>query len=217
MDKKIYIDKIVLGAKIGNKSEYEHLRLMYDFLLEQIYQSFASVYPFLKTRKMDMFHDYYFYFWEAINEYDFNGNCSFSYFLKNKLFENTRLFLKIQYGFSKIKPIKEIKRRIYKKRENKQRLIIQRVISSSFTNEKKIAYLVFYRGYTLQKTLDFYHTECKDVIADILNDLYKKIREGIKKESGKNKIKIKSIDKIYKIYQKKLENLTWIEQTNTTG
>ena len=100
-DKKSHIDQYILSARIGKKESYEHLRLMYDFLLEDIYKSFRVVYPFLKDKKFDIFHEFYILFWNAINTYDFRNTPSFSVHLEDILIAGVQDHLNRYFSFDK--------------------------------------------------------------------------------------------------------------------
>jgi DNA-directed RNA polymerase specialized sigma24 family protein len=119
LDKKIYIDKIVLQAKIGNIDKFNQLRDMYYFLLDEIYQSISEIYPFFKYRKNSLYHDFYFIFWEAIKTYNFSGDLSFSYHLKEIIIEELIKIIINQYSLlpeNVCSPL-EIKSRIKKTNE----------------------------------------------------------------------------------------------------
>ena len=204
-NKKVYIDKMVLNAKIGKKADYERLREMYSFLLEQIYQGVSEVYPFLKTRKMDIFHDFYFYFWDAINSYKFDSDYSFSLHLKNSLIESARNSISYQYGFETVKSASEIKIGICKKRPKKHRKIIYRALKSLTVKQKKVVYLHCYRHNTYLKCRDITNWG-RTTIEKALFRSFRRMRVNLSKvKSGKKRIKHK--EKVHKICQIKLENV----------
>jgi len=206
-NKRSYIDKIVLKVKIGNKQEFARLREMYAFLLDQIYDGLAETYPFLKTRKVDIFHDFYFFFWEAIKEYDFNSDFSFSHHLKESLLDNSRKAISSQYGYEEGDVVSKhiIKKSIRKNKPKKHRKIIIRALKSLTVRRKQAVYLHCYRGYTYE--------ECRNIMGISGINVYWKMRNGyghinnnlVKVKKGEKRIKYK--EKVHKIYQQKMESI----------
>ena len=96
MNKKVQIEKYVLQAKLGKKEAYLHLRKIYNFLLEQIYSSFNKICPIIN--KVDIYHDFYIYFWDAITSYSLSDDTScFSRHLKKTLIKGMQRTLDCKY------------------------------------------------------------------------------------------------------------------------
>jgi len=204
-NKKAYIDRIVLNAKIGRKGEFDRLRGMYSFLLEQIYQGLSEVYPFLKTRKMDIFHDFYFQFWDAINTYKFDSDYSFSIHLKNSLIERSRKSISYQYGFETVKSAVEIRAGIKKKPPKKNRIIMGRATRSLTIKQKKLVYLHCYRHNTFKNCRNLTGWG-RIIVEELLMRAYARTNRNLSKvKKGKKRVKYR--EKVHKIYQQKMENV----------
>lgn len=206
-NKRAHIDQILLKVKIGNRDEFNRLKEMYSFLLDQIYNSLAENYPFLRDRKVDLFHDFYFFFWEAINEYDFNSDFSFSYHLKNSLIKNARKAISEQYGYEKEAVIEEdlIRKHIVKTKPIKHRKIINRALKALTAKQKRVIYLHCYRHNTYDKCRNI--TELSGItIIRMLRDAYRRLnRNLIKVKKGTKRVKYR--EKVHKIYQEKMETI----------
>ncbi|GAG25807.1 unnamed protein product, partial [marine sediment metagenome] len=98
-NKKIYIDNIVISAKVGSKDSLNRLQEIYKFAINEVYNSFCEIYKFLKERKMEVYYDYDIAFKQSINSYDFSGYLSFSYHVREKIIESTKKTL-LKYGYT---------------------------------------------------------------------------------------------------------------------
>ena len=207
LNKKSHINQIVLRAKIGGKNEYEELRVLYSFLLDQIFYAFCEIYPFLKTRKIDFYHDYYFTFWDAINTYNFTNDLSFSSHLKDNLIDGAKVSLSNQYGFEKADIVSkdEIKGLFNKKPSSKNRKKVERLIKSLTIKQKHILCIHCYFGLTQEKCRKLMGVPRINV-EKVLGFAYSRIRNKTKKvKKGVTHVKYK--ERVHKIYQQKMENL----------
>lgn len=210
MDKKIYLDQIVLKAKIGGREDLQKLKDMYSFLLDQIYESLCEIYPFIRGRRAGLFGDFYFFFWDAINTYDFTGKVSFSYHLKESLIKDTRKAICEIYGYEEplVVGSDEIKRGIRKKEVEKDvekgRRFLLKSLKVLTIKQKKMVYLHCYRDIFIYKCRYFGRTNSINV-KTILQSAYKRLR-GILKEIEISTIDGKYKEKIYEITEVKISS-----------
>jgi len=191
-DKKSYIDQYILSARIGKKESYEHLRLMYDFLLEDIYNSFRIVYPFLKDKKFDVFHEFYILFWNAIHTYDFKKTPSFSVHLQDILIVGIQDHLSNYFSFDKktIASKELIKKLIIKKPPLNHRYFALRAFKFITAKQKQALSLHIYKGLTEQKS--------RNLLGINLNAMNKRVSfayKAIYKNLNKVKIGKKTVNK----------------------
>jgi len=204
IDKKLHINEIVLKAKIGQKDDFIKLRRIYGTLQEQIFKGFCESYPFLKTRRMDIFREFYFFFWEAINTYDFNSKTSFSYHLKESLIQSAREIMCTYYGYDieNIVGKEVIKSGIIKQEPSKNRKLADKAVRMLTPKKKFVLYLHCYRHLFIYKCRDYTKTSRRGV-ENSLYSAYKTIREGlIKVKVGK--VYVRHRERIHKIYQEKI-------------
>ena len=206
-NKKIYIDRLVLRAKIGNKEEFVKLREIYSTLQEQIFKGFCKSYPFLKSRRMDLFREFYFFFWEAIKTYDFESPTSFSYHLKDSLIESAREIMCVYYGYEidKVTKKKDIKAAIIKKEPSRNRKIAAKAIKQLTPIRKLHIYLHCYRNLTYDKCRNYTKTK-RNSIETTVTESYRAIKDSLTVVRMGNKREWYR-EKVYKIYQEKLETI----------
>lgn len=95
LNKRQIINNKVVQARLGSKENFTSLWNMYNFMLKQIYESFAKVYKFLQYSEFEVFQYFYIAMWEVIAE--FNFDIDFSFFLKKRMIEKYLLELKKSY------------------------------------------------------------------------------------------------------------------------
>lgn len=91
------IDKLVVEAKCGSKSSFNEIWEMYQPLVNKIIKKIIFKFSSARQHEFDIKNDCYIYFWDAINDFDFNDKYYFSYFLKRELIKNLLKNLKNKY------------------------------------------------------------------------------------------------------------------------
>lgn len=190
-------------AKIGKKDEFNQLKKIYSFLMEQVYESLSVNHHFLKQTKADVFHNFYFFFWDAINSYDFESDLSFSYHLKETIIDSFRKTITEHYCIHNIESAEVIKSRIKREKVERRRKVINMAIRSLSVRQKRLIYLHCYRRMTLDKCRNF--TGCnRKRIERMLSRSYRRLYRNLSKvKKGDKKAKYK--ERVYKIYQERVE------------
>lgn len=88
--KRINLDKLILGAKIGSRDSFHELWAMYQSVVIKNIDSFCSIVKGFDQYKDILRHDSYVYFWDIINSYDFDGKYNFSYYVSEELRRKTK-------------------------------------------------------------------------------------------------------------------------------
>lgn len=189
MNDYLDLNRLVLGAKIGNKNDFMFLWKIYGFLIDDIFLSFCKVYKFLEPIKPEIFRDFYIYFWDAIKDYDFEGCWGFSYFLKIYIIKRMLKKIKREYRLdeSKVISVEAVKSLItskdsvdFKKNDMDR---YHSFIKSLSGNQKKVFILSKYDNKTLEE-IGVLLGISKDAVIKRMDYVNKKIRNsyrGIRK------------------------------------
>jgi len=204
VNKKSYIDMYVLRAKQGDKEAYKTLRIMYDFVLEGLFQRICIHHPSLKTHKIDIFHNFYMYFWDIIMSYTYTED-SFGCYLKEKMAEKITEMIEKKYEFPKervvgkedLLPIEiQAERMLYRK-------TVKRTIKNLSSRQKEFIYFNYFLGIPIEKSRSFMLLSGRT-----MRKHSRKTKENIRRyispspKRAKGKKNKKEI--IYRVYQKRI-------------
>ena len=197
-----YINKLLIEAKIGNKTSFNELWRIYRPLLKDIMFSFKKVYKFLKFAEFDIFQKFNIFFWRMISKYSFSSDVGFSHFLKTNIIlmmiedikREHRLSDKETISLQAIESLIINKKPDRRKIENKEKI---RNITKIFTTKQLQAVIMYhYYGMTIAKCSELLDIRF-DTFQDRLFESYKKMRNsyhGMRKDTEKGK---KYVEKAY--------------------
>ena len=205
INKKAYIDKYVLEARMGKKEGYEHLRKMFDFLLYDIFNSFCTVYPFLKNKKISIYHDFYIVFWNAINSYKFKENQSFGSHLRKTLIAGVQQILRSYYSFEKEAIAEEslINKLICRKSIGKNGIFGLKVFKFLTRTQREAILLNVYERIPRHNCRIFLNKN-RNIFNKRMKFAYNNIRKNLNKVRIENK-KVKYKERVYRIVQEKIK------------
>jgi len=198
------INDLVLKAKIGERNSREILWESHKFIINDIFRGITKFYPFLKDNKLDVYHDYYLLFWEAINSYDFDSKTSFSYYAKEYIINETKQDLQKKY-YIPIEKQPSNKEIMYggmtkksKKKNTKDREIIMKGMKTLSPRQKQAIFVHFFFCATTRKSAKFLKIYQPDLLI-LLKRGYKRIRNTNWGEKRGKKGIFK--EKVYRVYR----------------
>lgn len=199
------INELVLRSKIGERDSRETLWKSHKFIINDIFRGITKFYPFLKDNKLDIYHDYYLLFWEAINSYDFDSETSFSYYAKEYIINETKRDLQEKYciPIEKQPSNAEIKDcGVAKKRESintKDREIVLKGMKTLSIRQKQAIFIHFFFCATTRKGAKFLKLYQPDLLI-LLKRGYKGIRNtNWGKKRGKKGVFREKVYRVYKL------------------
>ena len=86
----IDVDRLILGAKIGNRDSFRELWGMYQPIVIRNIDSFCSLVKGFEQYRDFLRHESYVYFWDIINSYEFDGKYNFAYYLSEEIRAKTK-------------------------------------------------------------------------------------------------------------------------------
>ena len=194
----------VLRAKQGDKDAFRRLWSMYNFVMEDLFEAICSVHKTVKYHKIDIFHNFYIFFWDIIMSYKFDDRYSFGYSLKSKIIEKSRIMLRDQYDIYEGNIVDnrfllDFKR---KKPGLPHRIRVKRTIKSLTAKQKEYIFLNYFVGISME--------ECRNLLAITGTSLETRSFWARKKFRSELNYKGKTVrgkerkEKVYRVYQRKI-------------
>lgn len=198
MNKKIYLDNLILSAKTGNKEAISKLKSMFSSLCDGIYKDLCIKYPVLKSNKFHVYHHFYIALWEAINEYHFFKGKPFGMILLDKMVGKIVIFAGDTPSIDKVNSVMSSFRR---DKPSKNRELAKRILKT-LTYKRQLAMMYYlYIGGTREAGWNLMKLKGHVFEKRILS-AYKRIREDIADE--KKRKEDVGPEKVYKIKESKI-------------